>query len=44
MIEDGLVLFPFRTLAMVSSLLTIIFVSRMTQKWDAAKVLVIGDE
>nr|WP_234983124.1 sodium:solute symporter family protein [Salimicrobium flavidum] len=32
MIEDGVVLFPFRTLAMVSGLLTIIVVSRLTQK------------
>ncbi len=31
MIENGIVLFPFRTLAMVSGLLTIIVVSRMTQ-------------
>ena len=35
MIEDGVVLFPFRTLAMVSGLITIIVVSRLTQKWDA---------
>ena len=32
MIQDGLVLFPFRTLAMVSGLITIIVVSRLTQK------------
>ncbi|MGP4060480.1 sodium:solute symporter family protein [Halobacillus sp. H74] len=32
MIEDGVVLFPFRTLAMVCGLLTIIVVSRLTQK------------
>lgn len=31
MIEDGMVLFPFRTLAMLSGLMTIIIVSRMTQ-------------
>lgn len=31
MIENGLVLFPFRTLAMVSGLLTIMVVSRLTQ-------------
>lgn len=31
MIEDGLVLFPFRTLAMLSGLVTIIIVSRLTQ-------------
>lgn len=30
--EDGTVLFPFRTLAMLSGLLTIILVSRLTQK------------
>jgi high affinity choline transporter 7 len=30
MIEDGVVLFPFRTLAMVAGLLTIIIVSRLT--------------
>ncbi|MDX2245317.1 MAG: sodium:solute symporter family protein [Bacteroidia bacterium] len=32
MIEDGVVLFPFRTFAMVSGLITIIVVSRLTQK------------
>ncbi|PBB06496.1 sodium:solute symporter family protein [Salimicrobium humidisoli] len=32
MMEDGVVLFPFRTLAMVAGLLTIIIVSRLTQK------------
>lgn len=32
MIEDGVVLFPFRTLAMVSGLVSIIVVSRLTQK------------
>jgi high affinity choline transporter 7 len=42
MIEDGVVLFPFRTLAMVSSLLGIIIVSRLTQKWDKAKELVMN--
>ena len=31
MIEDGVVLFPFRTLAMICGLLTIIVVSRLTQ-------------
>ncbi len=41
MIEDGVVLFPFRTLAMVSGLISIIVVSRLTQKWDAAKQLVM---
>jgi high affinity choline transporter 7 len=32
MFEDGIVLFPFRTLAMVSGLLTILLISRLTQK------------
>jgi len=32
MIEDGAVLFPFRTLAMLSGLATIMIVSRLTQK------------
>ena len=32
MIEDGIVLFPFRSLAMVSGLMTIFIVSRLTQK------------
>ena len=36
MIEDGVVLFPFRTLAMVSGLLAIIVVSRLTQKISPA--------
>lgn len=31
MIEDGVVLFPFRTLAMISGLITIMVVSRLTQ-------------
>jgi high affinity choline transporter 7 len=39
MIEDGVVLFPFRTLAMVSGLLMIIVVSRLTQRIAPAKVL-----
>ena len=42
MIEDGVVLFPFRTLAMVSGLMAIIIVSRLTQRWDAARVLEVG--
>ena len=41
MIEEGVVLFPFRTLAMVSGLLTIIIVSRWTQRWVKAKSLVM---
>lgn len=32
MVEDGVVLFPFRTVAMLSGLLTILVVSRLTQK------------
>lgn len=36
MIEDGVVLFPFRTLAMISGLVTIMVVSRLTQKWAKA--------
>lgn len=39
MIVDGEVLFPFRTFAMVCSLVTIMMVSRLTQKWNPAKVL-----
>jgi high affinity choline transporter 7 len=41
MIEEGMVLFPFRTLAMVSGLLTIFVVSRLTQRISPAKVLEI---
>lgn len=39
MIQDGVVLFPFRTLAMVSGLITIIMVSRLTQKISPPKAL-----
>ncbi|MEZ5039233.1 MAG: sodium:solute symporter family protein [Saprospiraceae bacterium] len=39
MIEDGVVLFPFRTLAMVSGLLSILIVSRLTQHLSAPKAL-----
>lgn len=39
LIEDGVVLFPFRTLAMLSGLLTIITVSRLTQRWAPALAL-----
>jgi len=39
MIEDGMVLFPFRTTAMVCGLLTIIIVSRITQHRYAATPL-----
>lgn len=41
MIEDGVVLFPFRTLAMVSGLVSIIVVSRLTQKQDPAVRLTV---
>lgn len=40
MIEDGVVLFPFRTLAMASGLISILVVSRLTQGISAPKVLV----
>lgn len=36
MIQDGTVLFPFRTLAMLSGLVTIVVVSRLTQKYAPA--------
>ena len=39
MIEDGVVLFPFRTFAMVLGLLTILVVSRLTQGLEAGKEL-----
>ena len=39
MIEDGVVLFPFRTVSMLSGLITIIVVSRLTQKLSPAKML-----
>ncbi|MDG5800583.1 sodium:solute symporter family protein [Marinilabiliaceae bacterium ANBcel2] len=39
MIEDGMVLFPFRTLAMVTGLITIVVVSRLTQKYAAPRKL-----
>ncbi len=39
MIKDGVVLFPFRTLAMLSGLITIIVVSRLTQKQSPPTVL-----
>ena len=38
MVDDaGTVLFPFRTLAMVSGLVTILVVSRLTARWGAAE-------
>ena len=39
MVEDGVVLFPFRSLAMVSGLLSILLVSRLTQKQFPPKPL-----
>lgn len=39
MIQDGVVLFPFRTLAMVCGLITIIVVSRLTQKISPPRIL-----
>ena len=41
MIEDDVVLFPFRTLAMLSGLLTIILVSRFTIRWQSPSPLQI---
>ena len=43
MIEDGVLLFPFRTLAMLSSLILIPVVSRMTQRIAPPKQLVINE-
>lgn len=39
MIENGVVLFPFRTLAMASSILTILIISRLTQHFDPPRSL-----
>ncbi len=39
MTEEGVVLFPFRTLAMASGLAAIIVVSRLTGRWMPARVL-----
>lgn len=39
MIEDGVVLFPFRTLAMASGLVSILVVSRLTQGMSTPKAL-----
>ncbi|MEL6922922.1 MAG: sodium:solute symporter family protein [Bacteroidota bacterium] len=39
MVEDGVVLFPFRTLAMVSGLVSILLVSRLTQGSEPARQL-----
>ncbi|MCB9300959.1 MAG: sodium:solute symporter family protein [Lewinellaceae bacterium] len=41
MVEDGVVLFPFRTLAMLAGLFSIIIVSRLTQRWAPAKELTV---
>ena len=37
--EEGVVLFPFRTLAMVAGLVTIVVVSRLTQRACPAEPL-----
>jgi high affinity choline transporter 7 len=39
MIEDGVVLFPFRTFAMASGLVVIVLVSRLTASWQPARPL-----
>ena len=39
MIEDGVVLFPFRSLAMLSGLLSIPIISRLTQHWQRPRPL-----
>lgn len=39
MVQDGMVLFPFRTLAMLSGLATIIIVSRLTSKYSPPQLL-----
>lgn len=44
MIEDGVVLFPFRTLAMVSGLLSVLIVSRLTHKRFPPRALRIVKE
>lgn len=44
MVEDGVILFPFRTLSMVSGLLTILIVSRLTQKQCPPKQLHIVED
>jgi len=36
MIEDGVVLFPFRTFSMICGLITILVVSRLTARWSKA--------
>jgi len=43
MVEDGVNLFPFRTLAMVSGLLTIIIVSRLTGHWHKPRALSVSE-
>ena len=44
MVEEGVVLFPFRTLAMISGLLSIIVVSRLTAKWSKPRELTLAEE
>ncbi|MEM8907732.1 MAG: sodium:solute symporter family protein, partial [Bacteroidota bacterium] len=43
LIEDGVVLFPFRTTAMLAGLITLLLVSRLTQRWAPAKPLIIEE-
>ncbi|MEM9820271.1 MAG: sodium:solute symporter family protein [Bacteroidota bacterium] len=44
MIEEGVVLFPFRTLAMVSGLASIILVSRLTQSLAPPRTLYVEED
>lgn len=44
MVEDGMVLFPFRTLAMVAAFITIFVVSELTKKKSAPKPLLMPNE
>jgi len=44
MIEDGTVLFPFRTLAAVTAFMTIFAVSELTQRKCPPKQLVLPQE
>ncbi len=43
MIEDGVVLFPFRTVAMISGLVAILVVSRLTQNLEPPKKLQLAE-
>lgn len=44
MVEEGVSLFPFRTFSMLSGLVTIIVVSRLTQRWSPARELQGSEE